>query len=210
MHKSILRLLPALLLVVCATTARATPIAFFYTGAGSGTLDGVPFTNATFTIAALADTANRILVASSPTVYTTVHDSAAISLDGFGSLQFVSSTKSFVNQGTGSGGSAVGFARANSNDLFDLFAGSSFHLWEMLTSIGPTNATGVLTQWSGVGNPDVITSGGILRFNDASSVTATFQAVLLPEPSSGCGMIVGLTLIGLCRWRAACWTWLRG
>jgi hypothetical protein len=200
MHNKLLRLLPALLLLVCAATAQATPIAFFYTGAGSGTLGGVPFTNASFTITALANTANRILVASSPNVYTTAHDSAAISLDGFGELQFISSTKSYVNQGpTFLGGSAVGFGRLTSNELFDLFSGSSFSSWAMLTSIGPTNANGVLSQWSGAGNSDVVTSGGVLRFNDASSVQATFQAIVIPEPGSLCMALVGLSLVGVRR-----------
>ena len=79
----------------------------------------------------------------------------------------------------------------------------------MMNSIGPVDGIGKLIQWDGFGiDPDidlVMTSEGILSFNDSFDVAATFQATVspIPEPSTYALLLVGLGVMGfLARVRA--------
>src|SRR5215216_27113 len=67
----------------------------------------------------------------------------------------------------------------------DLFAGPASQTlagWEMLTSVGPLSGAMMLIQWGSPIPVPVITSGGQLIFNDATT-SGSFSAVV-GSPSS--------------------------
>ena len=170
------------LAVVVATSfpgnAPAAPVTFTYTGTGSGEIGATPFTNQSFTITAVGDTANCYSWGSgSSSGYTTPHESASISIGSLGTYTFISATDTFVNNGT----EVCGFQWAPSpyTDFYYSPATSAWQSWNMLSSIGPVTGTAQLLQWN---LQAVMTSGGILEFNSAYC-PGSFQATVAPQPS---------------------------
>jgi len=147
---------------------------FVHEGEGSGTLDGVPFgdtSSATFVFTAEVNPADRRRTGSG---WSIDHTTASITIDGVGTFQFVTGTRSYVSNSHES----VGFSRAlDPGPGWDLFQGPSdpaFQSWEMDTSIGPITGTGELLQWGPYWN-SVHTTGGVLVFDDGMC-SATFTA----------------------------------
>jgi hypothetical protein len=169
-------ILSVLITLGSVSICSAVPVILIHEGAGSGTLDGVPFGNTAFVITAQGNTSNR--TAPSVDVFSIIHDSAQIQLTGLGTFSFTSPTRTFVNQSS----PIVGFSRGSSSgtDLFNGPTNGLFSTWDMLSSIGPIAGSGRLLQWS---SPAVTTNGGVLVFNDGTP-TATFTARLVPEPSA--------------------------
>lgn len=176
-------LVMASLLAIATLTpgiARAETITFTQTGTGSGMIGTTPLVNAHFIITAFSDTDDRIQVSSG--IYSEDHTLATIAIDGIGNCQFITATRTFVNQKSGQ----IGFSRAGASgyDLFSNLNSPAFATWDMLSSIGPITGTANLKQWNWPYSP-VETSGGTLLFNDGSC-SCTFQATVgaVPEPST--------------------------
>lgn len=181
--------------------AQAVPITFIYTGQGQGSLGGTAFGTTGFTITATGDTDDRLQDAE---VYTIVHLTASITIDGLGSFTFLSPTRSFVNRL----GGAVGFSYGSGpdlysgHDLFNMFA-PAFAGWDMLTGLELTVASGYLLQWDAF---PIETSGGVLQFMNGLS-PATFKAVVgtgetpVPEPLILTLVGLGLAGVGMARRR---------
>lgn len=175
--------------LAAAGGAQAAMITFTHEGFGGGTIGDVSFgltAPVRFVITAVGDTDNRDL--SITDLIWIDHDSASIAIDGVGTFNFITATRTFVNQDN----SVVGFSRAGAFGL-DLFNGPqdpAFSTWDMLTSIGPISGDGGLLQWD---FGDVHTDGGILFFNGAPS-DVTFTAVVIPSPG---GAIALVALAGL-------------
>jgi hypothetical protein len=128
-----------------ATSSWATPIAFTFTGTGSGTLGGNAFGTTSFTITETGDTTT---VQASPNGHGFFIDdaSATIAITGVGTFDFVTATLTFVNNALGE----VGFSRAGPGvDLYDgpFSASPDLFTWDMRSSIGPINGTFGLLQW---------------------------------------------------------------
>jgi hypothetical protein len=186
-------LLTALCVALLCQSASAAPITFTFTGNDSGSLDGVAFQSRNFVITAHGDTDNRRLllnVGGSPFGWSMDHSSAEIANDGFSSVDFTSETRTFVNNVL----SSVGFGRAGGADLYDGLGEPSVEEWDMTTSIGPFSSGGFLTQWN-LQMSEVQTSGGQLAFNEKFFTTgATFQATVVPEPSTAALLVLGCVL----------------
>lgn len=157
----------------------ATPIQFTHRGVGRGTLHNTVFFETPFTIMAIGDTASREPGLPHLSVWSIDHSSAQIEIEEMGTFTFTTPTRTFVHTETG----AVGFSGASVRGL-DLFNGprsEALSDWNMLTSIGPISGVGLLIQWQAA---PIRTSAGLLHFEFDANVPATFQAVIIPEPSS--------------------------
>ncbi len=170
--------------VLVASAAQGAPIEFTYTGVGNWRLNGVTFTNSAFTIHALGDTANRLLINDPYQGYYIDHSTATFDITGMGSVTITTPTRTFVNNSL----HAIGFSRAGADgtDIFDGPQDAGFDSWDMLSSIGPTSSSTAALITRGVS-----TSGGTLIFIYQSPVPGTFEAVVTPEPSASLVVLLG-------------------
>lgn len=186
---SFLRLASAMTVMVAC--AYADIMTFTHTGTGSGTVGATSFSNAAFTITDKAETANRQAI--SGTGFYIDDFSASISISGVGTFDFITGTRTFVNQNS----QIVGFSRAGLSgaDLFNGPVNAAFATYDLQSSIGPISGTGSLLQWS---SSPVNTSGGVLVFNNGVSDTRFTASVAssVPEPSSWA--LLGTALLGIC------------
>lgn len=164
----------ALLVVLAwAAVGAATPITYIYTGTGSGSLGGAPFTDAAFTITGQADTAD---VASCGGACREInHIATSVTIAGVGTFTITSPLRTFLNN-------TPGLSRQNppGGDLYNLYGGD-FVGWDLVSDWGPLNTTGSLLQWA---QPEVNTNGGVLVFANNGAVPGTFQAILGQEAAA--------------------------
>lgn len=185
------------LLTGAAATAVAVPITFEHRGMGSGSLDGQDFDSEDFVIRATGDTGDRSLIDSGNGFFID-HLTAEIEINNVGTLQFITPTRTFVNNAN----MLVGFSRAGVNgaDLYNGPTAPVFGTWDMLSSIGPIFGEANLLQWE-PSDDTVETDGGILTFFDERVEVAIFTARVgdgqVPEPVSWTLMAVGLLGAGL-------------
>lgn len=176
------------LLLVGACAANANSITYSFAGTGTGDLNGVPFTGASFTITVLGDTSN---ITNCFTVdLCNVANSATIAITGFSTATFVTATQVFDAQGF----PAAGFERAvNGLDLLDL-SDTAFATYSLATSIGPIFVANpfAVNQFS-CNHGCVVTTQGNLNFS--SIVNVTFNATATPEP--GTLIMFGSGIVGL-------------
>lgn len=183
------RLIVTAILCACGVSAQASMLTFIHEGNGSGMLDGNLFPPSDFVVTATVDTAARQSYAAG---WFTDHLSASILIAGVGNFDFLTATRTFVNNDV----QLVGFSRADIGGV-DLFNGPTavpFGAWDMLDPIGPIGGTGGLANWAIAG--DVDTTGGVLAFDDGGS-DAIFTA--MPEPAAI--SMLGLGMLSLLRRR---------
>jgi hypothetical protein len=167
----------------------AAPIMFTYSGTGSGSVGSLSFANSPFTITAMGDTSAREERGLGMGLeYSIGHISAAISIQGVGTYEFTSSTRTWVNNYL----QFAGFSRSDSFGLIYISTNSAFGSWSMLSGVGPATAMAGLQDWGGR-YPPVLTDGGALIFND-STCLITLEATLVPEPACGVLVMCGAAL----------------
>lgn len=177
----------AVLLAAVPAVVHAQNIFFRHTGEnGSGTIGTTTFTNRAFTVLATGNTGARQSFSGG---FFIDHVNASIDISGVGTFNFVTATRTFVNNSF----DIVGFSRAGGGgaDLYNGPTSIAFDTWAMLTSIGPIAGSANLLQWT---NSPVQTSGGVLVFNSAT-MPAVFQATVVPEPSTYALVATGLVAL---------------
>jgi hypothetical protein len=169
--------------------AAAEPITYLYEGTGSGTIGSSAFSNASFTITALANTDNIALWAEGGNVIQNTHSSANILIAGQGSFTILTPSHTWSSNAVG-GFTSAGLGQALSANWVTLDEPSLFG-YDLATPIGPILETFPLH----VGQfEEVATTGGLLRFAFIDEVTFT---AIIPEPSSL--ILAGMALVALVR-----------
>lgn len=173
-----------------ATAAQGAMITYTISGAGSGALGGVTFTDAAFDIRLVGDTNNLLDFGfGSPAI--TPLESATVRIGGFADADLTGSTRFgvardinlfFFGRDNGFGGGL---------DLFDFHVtDAQERAFDYAAPYGPVPGFDIyLAQFQGVG-----TSQGSLTFQAASGVT--FSAAAVPEPSVWAMMMVGFGGVG--------------
>lgn len=178
--------------VALPTIADALPIEFSYKGVGSGNIGDINFANTMFEFTALGNTGSRVPFTGPFPYrigYSITHSAAQIQLDGIGTFQIQTPTRTFVNNDT----SAAGLSRAVSQNLdLWIFNDPRFSTWDMLSDLGPFDAPSTLRQWTF--DVPVVTDAGILRFDNAT-VRGIFSANVIPEPCTATGAAVLMLLL---------------
>ena len=166
--------LSAIFLVLFSVDVFARPITITYEGVASGSLDGVSFSNVTFTIIASADTGGLERLPPPSCIQRVVHQSTTVALEGLGKFRFLTdgvggyasitngSGLNFVQ--VGEGGNFVG------NDLVSVSAAvcdvSVEPYVTNLLALQTLTSTLKVTNWGDGGAVPVMTDGGRLVFND--------------------------------------------
>ena len=168
-----------------SSQAVASTAVYTITGTGSGSLNGISFTDSAFTFTLTGDTANL----SSGTIDPL--NSALVTIAGLGSTTIGIQTE----LGTTPDGSVTFLSRSGSDlDLFDFFNSSTVDLG---VSFGPITGTNIfaLNQFQ-----NVASSAGSLTFNTSSSVQfsgVVGAAAPLPEPGTWALMLLGFGAVGV-------------
>ncbi len=177
-----------ILFLSIAAVCDAAPVTYTYEGIASGQIGSTVFDMKPFIITGIADSQNRT---RGQGVYTIVHDSTTIQLEGLGTFDISSRLMSFVNRRF----AVAGLSYVN-RVLINQLHNDDFAHWGLINSIGPITDPADIIQWDVF---DIMTSGGVLELYDGPT-TVTFTAFsLVPEPSSLCLCIGSIVLLGIRR-----------
>jgi hypothetical protein len=181
--------LAAIISVLSVANAKAVPITYTETATISGSLNGVSFNNALFTVTGTGDTA--AVTGSCSGVCSNVI-TAIFSVSGVGSGSLTGPYTAFAANSNGAVGIQDGV------DLIDTF-NSAFNSYALSTSIGPITGT-----FGGNFGNSFPTSAGPLIYTNASN--STFTAVVggasaVPLPATLPLFATGLGALGLLGWR---------
>lgn len=189
------------LLTVAATLAvtptQAKPIQYVFSGAISGSLNGVSFTNSNITFTALGDTANIVMPPPFQGVDYLINPTGhpMFTLDGFGSGSLTDPYHIFALQDAVIRG--VGLTQSipggNNSDIFDVGTTPSFAYYDLATSFGPVSGKSGGPTGKAFG-----TTLGDLKFTEFGQGTfAANTAPPVPEASTTASLGLLLALGGL-------------
>lgn len=185
--------LSAAVLLTTAMQASAAMVTSIHTGHGSGTIDGEAF-DADFAITTFADTST--ITSCGDTCLTNMNLGVTIYIDSIGVFSFITPTNYIADE------SGIAFTRADGTSLFESPTDSA---WDMASTLPPVLGfeNSNLLQWL---LDDVVTTGGVLVFNDgitSSAFTATVDVSEVPVPAGiwllGSGLV---GLVGIARRKA--------
>ncbi len=186
-----------LLCIFVAVCASASPMTIFFTGSGSGSLNGVAFNDLEFTILATAQTSD---VQTGAGYARVPHQTAQIEIPiGPGIFSFTVPTSTLVLNGISQGI----FAYNPTATHLIAYTDPSLAAYALDQTLGVIVPSITLLQW-GVGDP-VMTDGGRLIFNDFSGVSGIFSVQIggdggtphgpVPEPSTWAMLAAPLTIL---------------
>jgi hypothetical protein len=154
----------------------------------SGSLNGIPFTDATVFLLMNNNTTN---VTGGPSLFENV-GTATVSVGGGPAVTFIDPIVVFSNQPV----IAVGFedTTAALNILDDFSA--SFATYDLTTSIGPIVGTSVINA-----DHSFATTGGAFVLTSAGDATFTATTTTIPEPSTWAMLLAGFGFLGFVGYR---------
>ena len=161
--KQILLRLAVSAALFCGLGSQAEGITYTFDATGSGTLGGVAFTNAAFTITVTADT--MAIVNCGGGVFSVDSATADIAISGFATASILTPTRLFDNNSV----SVLGLSQASclGGDYLDI-SNSAFGTYNLATALGPIFDPNPFA----VGQfHDVSTTGGTLNVTSAQDVT---------------------------------------
>ena len=170
-------------------TLDAAPITYTEQVSGTGSLGSSTFTNALVTITFTGDTENVFTPIFG--VLANSAGAAVVSVFGVGEESFTDSVAVFITP-TNNGAGIADFT-ANS-DVLDI-VNTSFATYDLRTGIGPLSGRSIIFPARTFN-----TTGGAFHLTSAVA-SAIFGASIVPEPSSGTFICLGITVIGICRWK---------
>jgi hypothetical protein len=175
MKRTLFRFVVSAVLFCGLGAAQAEGITYTFDATGSGSLGGVAFFNAAFTITVTADT--LAIINCGGGVFSVDSLSADISISGFDTATILSPTRLFDNNSA----SVLGFSQGScaGGDYLDI-RNDAFATYNLATAIGPIFDPSPFA----VGQfHDVPTTGGILTVSSAQDVTFNaFTGCGRPEP----------------------------
>ncbi len=172
--KKLCLLLVLFVVFLNSQSLESAPLEYVFEGSGSGTLNGVAFLGRNFVIKAYADT-DDIVLSYSGSKYVN-HVNAYIDIDGLGSYEITTATRTFINNNS----KIAGFSRSGSSgsDLIWLGPIDIFESWDLVTPILGITCTGELMQWED--HTGIKTNAGDLVLYDSGTIDLQFTAI--PEP----------------------------
>ena len=181
-----------LCLYAFAAQPHAAPITYTFSGIGSGQVfGGAFFNNAPFTISLSADTDNVVplLFPTHPELTAVIVDcsSSTFSITGLGTGMFTVPTVVFDNLSLGALGFSVAVPAGLPSDVLDIKA-PDFFSYGLTTSIGPVGP--VDSSYLSFIMPTTL---GNLALSSASTIS--FDAVIVPEPSTILMVVGGAFLL---------------
>ena len=167
--------LSAIFLVLFSANVFARPVTITYEGVASGSLDGVSFSNVTFTIIASADTGGLERLPPPSCIQRVVHQSTTVALEGLGKFSFL--TDGLGGYASITNGSMLQFIQVEEggnfagNDLVGVSGAvcdSSVEPYVTnLLALQTLTSTFEIRNWGDGGSAvPVMTDGGRLVFND--------------------------------------------
>ena len=167
--------LSAIFLVLFSANVFARPVTITYEGVASGSLDGVSFSNVTFTIIASADTGGLERLPPPSCIQRVVHQSTTVALEGLGKFRLL--TDGVGGYASITNGSGLNFVQVEEggnfvgNDLVSVFAAvcdvSVEPYVTNLLALQTLTSTLKVRNWGDGGFAvPVMTDGGRLVFND--------------------------------------------
>ncbi|MEW4570599.1 PEP-CTERM sorting domain-containing protein [Tautonia sp. JC769] len=178
--------------LIAAASVVAEPVKYTFSGVASGRADGSAFSQSSFLVEVLADTddvvpINLTVSGQDFVIFAVQSQQASFSIDTVGSGMFTTDTLVFVNQTVGTAGFSQGTPTLppTGQDVFAL-ANGFFASYDLRSSTGliPDPSPQVPATLEAIES-----TLGLILFTSLDG-PATFQATVVPEPSS-------LALVGL-------------
>jgi hypothetical protein len=160
-------------------TAAASPVTYTLSGTGTGSLGADPFSDASFSITATADTSS---ITESLGVFFLSDSIATLFVSGVGTATFTVPTMMVDNTA-----GAAGISAPNQNMTILANYSPAFSSYDLSSSLAPVSGTPAFNPGTGFA-----TTVGDFTLSSVSSVI--FQAEVVPEPSAF--PLLGLASLG--------------